>query len=162
MPDTPDNLYSFFLGRVRDRLHVILCFSPVGASFGRRAQQFPGLINGCFPPPIASPQGLLPCLRWLTLGGRAERNDKGPRQDVALTALQRAVSLQLNESVHVLQCRCTIDWFLPWPEEALTEVAGKYIDEFPMACPDNVRLSAPLMTTSLRSMCLHSLFVYKR
>ena len=31
VPDTRDNLYAFFLGRVRDRLHVILCFSPVGA-----------------------------------------------------------------------------------------------------------------------------------
>lgn len=39
-----------------------------------------------------------------------------------------------------LRGRCTIDWFLPWPEEALTEVAGKYIDDFPMACPDSVRL----------------------
>jgi dynein heavy chain len=61
VPDTWDNLYSFFLNRVRDNLHVMLCFSPVGNKFSRRAQQFPGLINGC-----------------------------------------------------------TIDWFLPWPEEALT------------------------------------------
>ena len=30
---------------------------------------------------------------------------------------------------------CTIDWFLPWPEEALTSVSGKFIDEFHMACP---------------------------
>jgi hypothetical protein len=59
--DTWDNLYAFFLNRVRDNLHVILCFSPVGNKFSTRAQQFPGLINGC-----------------------------------------------------------TIDWFLPWPEEALT------------------------------------------
>ncbi len=59
--DTWDNLYSFFLNRVRDNLHVMLCFSPVGNKFSTRAQQFPGLINGC-----------------------------------------------------------TIDWFLPWPEEALT------------------------------------------
>ena len=36
-------------------------------------------------------------------------------------------------------CRCTIDWFLPWPEDALTEVAGKFIDELPMACPLNVQ-----------------------
>jgi dynein heavy chain len=59
--DTWDNLYSFFLNRVRDNLHICLCFSPVGNKFSRRAMQFPGLINGC-----------------------------------------------------------TIDWFLPWPEEALT------------------------------------------
>jgi hypothetical protein len=61
VPDTWDNLYAFFLNRVRDNLHVMLCFSPVGNKFSTRAQQFPGLINGC-----------------------------------------------------------TIDWFLPWPEEALT------------------------------------------
>jgi dynein heavy chain len=61
VPDTWDNLYSFFLNRVRDNLHVMLCFSPVGDKFARRAMQFPGLINGC-----------------------------------------------------------TINWFLPWPEEALT------------------------------------------
>ncbi len=35
----------------------------------------------------------------------------------------------------------TIDWFLPWPEEALTAVAGKFIDSFAMACTDQVRAS---------------------
>ena len=39
LPDTYENLYAFFIDRVRDRLHVILCFSPVGATFARRAQQ---------------------------------------------------------------------------------------------------------------------------
>lgn len=67
------------------------------------------------------------------------------------------MSVQLSENVHVLQCRCTIDWFLAWPEEALTEVAGKYIDAFPMACPDSVRLSAPVLMTSLMTVCLHGL-----
>lgn len=84
--DTWDNLYSFFLERVRNKLHVCLCFSPVGVKFSRRAQQFPGLINGC-----------------------------------------------------------TIDWFLSWPEEALTSVSGKFIDEFSMACPDTVKDSLKLM-----------------
>eukprot|EP00198_Chlamydomonas_reinhardtii_P012689 XP_001702026.1 flagellar outer dynein arm heavy chain gamma [Chlamydomonas reinhardtii] len=84
--DTYDNLYNFFLNRVRDNLHVVLCFSPVGAKFARRAQQFPGLINGC-----------------------------------------------------------TIDWFLPWPEEALTSVSGKFIDEFTMACPKEVKNQLKLL-----------------
>ena len=70
---------------MRDRLHVILCFSPVGGTFARRAQQFPGLINGA-----------------------------------------------------------TIDWFLPWPEEALTAVSAKFIDSFQMACTDQVRLLAAI------------------
>lgn len=84
-PDTYENLYSYYLNRVRDNLHLVLCFSPVGAKFARRAMQFPGLINGC-----------------------------------------------------------TIDWFLPWPEEALTSVSGKFIAAFDMACApavkDNLKL----------------------
>ena len=113
-------------------------------------------------PQVHLPRGLLPCLRWLTLGGRAQSNDKGPRRHVAPTALRHAMFVKHNESVHVLQCRCSIDWFLPWPEEALTEVGGKYIDEFPMACPDNVRLSAPVMTTSLSFTRLHGLIEVQR
>ena len=92
VPDTGEAVYAFFLGRVRDRLHVVLCFSPVGARFSRRAQQFPGLINGC-----------------------------------------------------------TIDWFLAWPEEALTAVSSKAIDKFPMACP------APVRAASLPCACAHAL-----
>ena len=46
MPDTWDNLYSFFINRVRDRLHVVLCFSPVGKKFSRWAQQVRGLGGG--------------------------------------------------------------------------------------------------------------------
>lgn len=104
--DTWENLYNFFLGRVRDNLHVILCFSPVGNKFSRRAMQFPGLINGS-----------------------------------------------------------TIDWFLPWPEQALISVSGKYliiklqyknynikiklkgkfIDEFEMACSEEIKEKLQLM-----------------
>ena len=93
VPDTGEAVYAFFLGRVRDRLHVVLCFSPVGARFSRRAQQFPGLINGC-----------------------------------------------------------TIDWCLAWPEEALTAVSSKAIDEFPMACP------APVCAARLSCACGHAVF----
>lgn len=39
VPDTWDNLHSFFINRVRDRLHMVLCFSPVGKKFTRWAQQ---------------------------------------------------------------------------------------------------------------------------
>eukprot|EP00899_Mesostigma_viride_P009796 jgi/Mesvir1/18818/Mv04309-RA.2 len=80
--DTYDNLHRFFLDRVRDNLHVILCFSPVGDKFSRRSQQFPGLINGC-----------------------------------------------------------TIDWFLPWPLEALKAVARRFVDAFEMAADKEVKSS---------------------
>ena len=80
MPDTWENLYQLFLGRVRDNLHTCLCFSPVGDKFATRARNFPGLINGC-----------------------------------------------------------TIDWFLPWPQDALIAVSTKYIGDFSMACGDEVK-----------------------
>ncbi|XP_039566951.1 dynein heavy chain 5, axonemal-like [Passer montanus] len=44
---TSENLYSYFLARVRNNLHVVLCFSPVGEKFRTRALKFPGLISGC-------------------------------------------------------------------------------------------------------------------
>ena len=78
MPDTWENLYQLFLGRVRDNLHTCLCFSPVGDKFATRARNFPGLINGC-----------------------------------------------------------TIDWFLPWPQDALIAVSTKFIGDFSMACDDD-------------------------
>jgi dynein heavy chain len=45
--DTSDNLYKYFVDRVRDNLHVCLCFSPIGAAFARRARMFPGLFSCC-------------------------------------------------------------------------------------------------------------------
>ncbi|XP_062336343.1 LOW QUALITY PROTEIN: dynein axonemal heavy chain 5-like [Osmerus eperlanus] len=44
---TAENLYDYFLSRVRNNLHVVLCFSPVGEKFRTRALKFPGLISGC-------------------------------------------------------------------------------------------------------------------
>ena len=43
--DTPDELFNFFVDKVRKNLHMGLCFSPVSASFRDRARKFPGLIN---------------------------------------------------------------------------------------------------------------------
>ncbi|XP_027535095.1 dynein heavy chain 5, axonemal-like isoform X3 [Neopelma chrysocephalum] len=44
---TGENLYNYFLARVRNNLHVVLCFSPVGEKFRTHALKFPGLISGC-------------------------------------------------------------------------------------------------------------------
>lgn len=43
--DTPDQLFDFFLDKVRKNLHLALCFSPVGDAFRFRARKFPGIIN---------------------------------------------------------------------------------------------------------------------
>ena len=59
----------YFLERVRNNLHVVLCMSPVGEPFRNRLRMFPSLVN------------------------------------------------------------CTTrDWFSDWPEDALLEVALKYLD----------------------------------
>ncbi|KAJ3091620.1 Dynein heavy chain 5, axonemal [Quaeritorhiza haematococci] len=45
--DSIENLWQFFIDRVKANLHVVLCFSPVGEKFRNRALKFPGLISGC-------------------------------------------------------------------------------------------------------------------
>ena len=74
---SPDNLARFFIETVRDRLHFVLCMSPVNPLFPVRARKFPGLVS----------------------------------------------------------C-CTIDWFLPWPEEALVTVSKGLISDYPVECTD--------------------------
>jgi dynein heavy chain len=45
IPETRDNCLSFFVSRVRDKLHIVLCMSPVGDALRIRCRQFPSLIN---------------------------------------------------------------------------------------------------------------------
>jgi dynein heavy chain len=73
-------LWIYFINRVRDCLHMILAFSPVGNKFRERARKFPSLFS-----------------------------------------------------------QCTIDWFLPWPEEALVSVSNKFLKEFTVECTSEVK-----------------------
>mmetsp|Transcript_3151 Transcript_3151/g.13662 ORF Transcript_3151/g.13662 Transcript_3151/m.13662 type:complete len:4229 (-) Transcript_3151:2367-15053(-) len=84
---TKDVLFSTFINRVRDNLHIILCMSPVGEAFRSRCRQFPSLIN----------------------------------------------------------C-CTIDWFMEWPEEALTSVSNKFLS--------TVDLGSPEVNKHVANMCV--------
>jgi dynein heavy chain, axonemal len=45
MPETRENCLAHFVSRVRDKLHIVLCMSPVGDSLRIRCRQFPSLIN---------------------------------------------------------------------------------------------------------------------
>ena len=68
--NTVDEVWSFFIDKVKQNLHVTLCFSPIADTFRTRARQFPGVVN------------------------------------------------------------CTvIDWFQPWPKEALRSVAEQFLKE---------------------------------
>lgn len=45
IPDTPNDLFAFFIEKIRKNLHMALCFSPVGDAFRFRARMFSALIN---------------------------------------------------------------------------------------------------------------------
>jgi dynein heavy chain len=42
-----DVVWQFFINRVREKLHIVLCMSPVGSSFRNRCRMFPSLVNCC-------------------------------------------------------------------------------------------------------------------
>ena len=44
---TQNDLYAFFISRVRENLHIVLAFSPIGDAFRDRLRKFPALINSC-------------------------------------------------------------------------------------------------------------------
>lgn len=44
---TPLALFNYFVERVRDQLHVVLCMSPIGDAFRTRLRMFPSLVNCC-------------------------------------------------------------------------------------------------------------------
>lgn len=80
-------LWLYAINRVRDCLHVVLSFSPVGSKFAERARKFPALFNAC-----------------------------------------------------------TIDWFLPWPEEALVSVSHSFLGEFYIDTGSNNKIKTELET----------------
>jgi len=80
MEDTQDNLKQFFIDKVRDNLHLMICMSPMNPKFPIRARKFPGI--------IACP---------------------------------------------------TIDWFLPWPADALVALSKAFIQNFYVECTPEVK-----------------------
>lgn len=81
---TNQQIYEYFLNRLRDNLHLVLCFSPVGNKFRERARKFPALFN-----------------------------------------------------------ECTIDWFLPWPAEALTQVAEQTVSTMKLDAVEETKQMLP-------------------
>lgn len=45
IPETRENLYNYFISKVKQNLHVVLGFSPIGEAFRVRARKFPALVT---------------------------------------------------------------------------------------------------------------------
>lgn len=43
----PLQILAFFVGRCKAKLHIVLCFSPIGSSFRTRLRLYPSLVNCC-------------------------------------------------------------------------------------------------------------------
>lgn len=74
-----NNCWNWYIDKVKQKLHMSICFSPVGESLRRRARQFPALVNNTI-----------------------------------------------------------IDWYFPWPKDALFNVATKFLEEDELG-DENVR-----------------------
>ena len=42
-----DGIFAYFINMVQNKLHIVLCMSPVGDAFGSRCKMFPSLVNCC-------------------------------------------------------------------------------------------------------------------
>uniref|UniRef100_A0AAZ1XH39 Uncharacterized protein n=1 Tax=Oreochromis aureus TaxID=47969 RepID=A0AAZ1XH39_OREAU len=42
-----DEVFQFFISRVQEKLHIVLCMSPVGDAFRSRCRMLPSLVNCC-------------------------------------------------------------------------------------------------------------------
>ena len=44
-PETKDAIWQYFVQVIRENMHIILAFSPIGEGFRARCRQFPSIIN---------------------------------------------------------------------------------------------------------------------
>lgn len=93
--DMSETLWSYFINRVRERLHFVLCFSPVGDKFRTRARKFPALVSSCI-----------------------------------------------------------INWFFPWPKQALLDVSTRTITNFQMATDDKNKASLVELMAEIHTLML--------
>ena len=98
------NCWEYFLGKIRENLHVVLAFSPVGDAFRTRARKFPAIVN------------------------------------------------------------CTvIDWFQPWPFDALFSVGQKFMEEVDLGdVRHTVEAFLPYSFTEVNKMSQKFLSVERR
>ncbi|CAD2219349.1 Dynein heavy chain, N-terminal region 2/Hydrolytic ATP binding site of dynein motor region/AAA domain (dynein-related subfamily)/Dynein heavy chain AAA lid domain/P-loop containing dynein motor region/AAA+ lid domain/P-loop containing dynein motor region D4/Microtubule-binding stalk of dynein motor, putative [Angomonas deanei] len=109
-PDTRSSVYQFFVGRCRERFHMVLCMSPMSGSFRERLRTFPALVN-CTTIDWYSawPQPALLTVAQHILSADSEGEGKGePDLTAALSELMSFVhqSVQnISEELYVKQHR---------------------------------------------------------
>ncbi|GIY35616.1 dynein beta chain, ciliary [Caerostris darwini] len=91
--DSRENCWNYFINKVKRRLKVVLCFSPVGSTLRSRSRKFPTLIS----------------------------------------------------------CTC-IDWFHPWPKDALVTVCNRFLEDLPILQPELRPSVADFVAFSYRSV----------
>jgi dynein heavy chain len=85
----PEEVWKYFITKIRSNLHCCLCFSPVGGALRTRARRFPALAS------------------------------------------------------------CTvIDWFQPWPEQALSSVGKKLLMDMQLGTPEVTKAIEHFMPTA--------------
>jgi len=94
------NMYGYFMDRLRDNLHIAMCFSPVNAKFPIRAQKFPAVFS------------------------------------------------------------VNINWFMPWPEDALVAVSSAFLGEYKLDCSKAEREDLYALTGALQGIVRDSTEVY--
>lgn len=45
LPPTRESVWSYFIKKCTNNLHIVLCMSPVGETLKTRCRNFPGLVN---------------------------------------------------------------------------------------------------------------------
>ncbi|GFR19443.1 dynein beta chain, ciliary [Trichonephila clavata] len=91
--DSRENCWNYFINKVKRRLKVVLCFSPVGSTLRSRSRKFPTLIS----------------------------------------------------------CTC-IDWFHPWPKDALVTVCNRFLEDLPILQPELRESVADFVAFTYRSV----------
>jgi dynein heavy chain len=104
--DTPENLYKYFLTRIRSHLHIVLVFSPANEKFAERARKFPGLIGCCqidwF---LRWPEQALVDVSNKFLAGDADFNVEVEKKEMEFTLVKHIAA------VHNLVCQGCDDYF---------------------------------------------------
>ena len=100
--ETSEYLWKYFINRVRDRLHFVLCFSPVGEKFRTRARKFPALVSSCvinwfFPWPDKA---------LLSVSGRTLKSFKMDTDDKTKDSLK-----DLMAAIHSMMLERSDDYF---------------------------------------------------